>query len=739
MSKRPNSVAAPAEDKTSPRHFRPRRELALTWLGIVVTVVAGVLTSHDVGEILSARAATGAWLELAGYTLFLLMVLTLIYGGLLYQVTRIGYIERKAEHRPASPADLAPLFDAAAPPVTVLVPSYREEESVVRMTLLSAALQEYPGLRVVLLIDDPPQAKSPAEALQLTRMRSLPERIQARLAKPAVRLAGALAAFDARRSAGGLDLANEAARLSALHVETARWFEEELASTATDHVASLFALKVLRRQRNALLERAHALRLASEGASGTEPLNPDALANAYRRLLALFDAELTSFERKCYDNLSHEPNKAMNLNSYLSLIGRSLRIVEQDGARIIEEVPREMTSLGIPDARYVVTLDADSILLPDYVPRLVHFMEQPENARVAVVQTPYSAFPDAPGLLERIAGVTTDIQYLIHQGFTAYNGTYWVGANALLRRAALDDIVEVYRERGHTVRRYIQDRTVIEDTESTVDLVFMGWRLHNYPERLSYSATPADFGSLLIQRRRWANGGLIILGKLLRYLRKRDAHRAGIAEAFVRIHYLVSIAVVNVSLLVLLAVPFTEGINSPWLPLTALPYFALYLRDLVQMGYRATDLVRVYALNLLLIPVNLGGVAKSLHQAATGAKIPFGRTPKISGRTAAPRLYVLAEGMLVLQWMIAGGLDLLGERWVHGGFALANAMLLLYAVVAFIGLREGWADLTQRRRVRGDADPAMALPFGVPIGAFPEPQPRRRETPARTAVPYGAG
>jgi hypothetical protein len=157
------------------------------------------------------------------------------------------------------------------------------------------------------------------------------------------------------------------------------------------------------------------------------------------------------------------------------------------------------------------------------------------------------------------------------------------------------------------------------------------------------------------------------------------------------------------------------------------------------MGYRATDLVRVYALNLLLIPVNLGGVAKSLHQAATGAKIPFGRTPKISGRTAAPRLYVLAEGMLVLQWMIAGGLDLLGERWVHGGFALANAMLLLYAVVAFIGLREGWADLTQRRRVRGDADPAMALPFGVPIGAFPEPQPRRRETPARTAVPYGAG
>jgi hypothetical protein len=206
----------------------------------------------------------------------------------------------------------------------------------------------------------------------------------------------------------------------------------------------------------------------------------------------------------------------------------------------------------------------------------------------------------------------------------------------------------------------------------------------------------------------------------------------------VRIHYLVSIAVVNVSLLVLLAVPFTEGINSPWLPLTALPYFALYLRDLVQMGYRATDLVRVYALNLLLIPVNLGGVAKSLHQAATRAKIPFGRTPKVSGRTAAPSLYVLAEGVLVLQWMIAGGLDLLSERWLHGAFALANAMLLLYAVAAFIGLREAWEDLTEGRRARGSSGPVTALPCGLAVSAGTASRSRQGGTGARRAVRYGA-
>ena len=84
--------------------------------------------------------------------------------------------------------------------------------------------------------------------------------------------------------------------------------------------------------------------------------------------------------------------------------------------------------------------------------------------------------------------------------------------------AALEDIVESARERGLEVRQYIQDRTVIEDTESSIDSSRRGWPLHNYPERLAYSATPPDYGALIVQRRRWANGGLIILPKLLRYL-----------------------------------------------------------------------------------------------------------------------------------------------------------------------------------------------------------------------------
>src|SRR6185312_4384999 len=168
-------------------------------------------------------------------------------------------------------------------------------------------------------------------------------------------------------------------------------------------------------------------------------------------------------------------------------------------------------------------------------------------------------------LLEHLAGATTDIQYFLHQGFTHFNGTYWVGANALIRRQALDDIAVQRTERGFPITIYVQDKTVIEDTESTIDLVTKGWSLYNYPSRLAYSATPSDFGSLLIQRRRWANGGLIILPKLIKHL-VSGSPRPRFGQGFLRIHYLISLTAISFAILLLLLIPFKKGLDGIWLP-----------------------------------------------------------------------------------------------------------------------------------------------------------------------------
>ena len=269
-------------------------------------------------------------------------------------------------------------------------------------------------------------------------------------------------------------------------------------------------------------------------------------------------------------------------------------------------------------------------------------MEAPGNERLAVVQTPYATFPEAVAPLERIAGATTDVQLLLHQGYTHFGATFWVGANAVIRREALDDIAVSTIENGHPVIRFVQDRTVIEDTESTLDLVARGWRLHNLPERLAFSATPPDFGTLVIQRRRWSCGGLLILPKLLG-LRPSHASGNGFAAFMIRFHYLASLAYGPIAVLLMLLFPFDDTMDSYLLPLMALPYFIAYGRDLARLGYRWRDLWNVYALNLLLVPIHFAGSLASVRQALTGRKIPFRRTPKVAGRVSAPRTFVLEQ------------------------------------------------------------------------------------------------
>ena len=128
---------------------------------------------------------------------------------------------------------------------------------------------------------------------------------------------------------------------------------------------------------------------------------------------------------------------------------------------------------------------------------------------------------------------------------THYDATFWVGANAVLRkRAHRRHRARSSHDGDWAISRYISDRTVIEDTESSIDLGVHGWRLLNYPERLSYSATPPDFGSLCVQRQRWANGGLLILPQLWRQIRARRkrGERQRLGETFLRVNYMASIA-----------------------------------------------------------------------------------------------------------------------------------------------------------------------------------------------------
>ncbi|HSN05381.1 MAG TPA: N,N-dimethylformamidase beta subunit family domain-containing protein [Nitrospira sp.] len=672
-------------------------EVGFTQASLAVTATATILLIWSTGTVAKTALAQGHFGHLLEALLFGALAGFLVYGNLCYQLARLGQLKRNAAFRLSSSQPTKPFDLLSAPALTVLVPSYKEELPVIRQTLLSAALQDYPNKRVVLLLDDPPAPKTQSDRAALWAARNLPFELQTLLDEPATRMAQARAAFQARRSNGAVTAADECVWLSDCFRSSAQWFETRAKESPTEsHSDVWFVGQILSQPAESCRERGarwFARRKESSPAPHKQLL--DEIDAAYAELAARFQVEFDVFERKQYCNLSHEPNKAMNLNSYLGLMGRRIRPMMRQTGLALEETSSLIGSRLIPDTPYVITLDADSLLKPHYAGTLVRLMEQPDYARVAVAQTPYSAFPNAPGVLERTAGTTTDVQYLVHQGFTYFGATFWVGANALLRKSALEEICTESVEGGHIIRRYIQDRTVIEDTESTVDLLAKGWTLHNHPERLAYSATPPDFGSLVIQRARWANGGLIILPKLLSFLRRTPKQAKTLPQALLQMHYLTSLAFAPLSVLLLLVIPFSPELMTPWMPLAALPYFALYARDLANMGYHPfRDLFRVYALNLLLIPIHLTGALTSVQQAVAGTKIPFRRTPKISGRTRTAGLDLALQTGMVLSSIALGLVYVSEARWISGAFALANAGLLMYGLHQFIGFNEMKQDLS---------------------------------------------
>ena len=159
---------------------------------------------------------------------------------------------------------------------------------------------------------------------------------------------------------------------------------------------------------------------------------------------------------------------------------------------------------------------------------------------------------------------------------TYYGATFWVGANAVIRKRALEDIVEVEttggfeirtlhpgpdRHRGHRVQhRPGHPRLDPGELPGTAEL-------QRHARRTSVRSC--------VQRRRWANGGLLILPKLWAQLRQQRSERRAIlsARVLLRVNYMASIAWASFGLVFLLAYPYDSRLLSPIVFLAALPYF----------------------------------------------------------------------------------------------------------------------------------------------------------------------
>lgn len=614
-----------------------------------------------------------------------------ISSSLIYQVCRFVFSLRVRRHRPMTFQQLIrkPQHRAVtAPRVVVLVPSYKEEFDVVRRTLLSAAFQACPNRSIVLLLDDPPAAGKEEDRINLERCRKLPREIHDLLSQPLARIEAKGQFIVAQsRSSDQSRIKEGLHELATLWFDAADWFESFAKGyDRKNHENALFCDQVL-------LARATDLRAYGQSLLCQTKSHVD-FAEEYGRLLDIFTVGITAFERKTFANVSHEPNKAMNLNVYFDLISKSYDIVNSNGLKLLKIRSDDSGQYREQDAEYAIILDADSIITPNYALHLLEIMERPEHNRVAIAQTPYASIPDAPGYLERIAGAQTDSMFWSHQGMTTMNAASWVGASALVRIAAMREIVEISSENGHLVSRYVKTKTVTEDADTSLDLLLHNWTVYNYPQRMCYSATPADFGAFVIQRCRWATGGLLIVPKLMLYFWQAPSWRR-FFEVLLRMHYLLS---GNVGAILILSMVLFPWKSSPVQPAfliwaSVLAILSLFI-ETRQLGRKLLDAIGLYALGILLIPINISGLYQSLKQMITGKRGAFGRTPKMAHRTTAPWHHV------ALQWGISAMLAVKVVFYIWKvpilSVSIATAvsfLLTFHGVTRFIGWRNSYVDI----------------------------------------------
>ena len=169
--------------------------MALGRAAVVFTVVAWAALFFSVvnGQVIEGVAGHASLVETVG---FLTAVTMLAASATAYLFGRLGFYYRTKTGRRTARAMLDEFFAERRPSVTALIPSYQEEAGVILMTLLSTALQEYPDLRVVLLVDDPPNPRYAGPRRLLDSAEALPAEVERLLSEPRRRFDRALEAYE---------------------------------------------------------------------------------------------------------------------------------------------------------------------------------------------------------------------------------------------------------------------------------------------------------------------------------------------------------------------------------------------------------------------------------------------------------------------------------------------------------------------------------------------------------------
>jgi cellulose synthase/poly-beta-1,6-N-acetylglucosamine synthase-like glycosyltransferase len=153
-------------------------------------------------------------------------------------------------------------------------------------------------------------------------------------------------------------------------------------------------------------------------------------------------------------------------------------------------------AMTLTTSEYVGILDADMLVQPEYLRRMLAQFASP---RIAFVQCPQAYYNVPEG--DPLGQQCSFFYDIIMPHRDTRNSAPSVGTGVIFRRKALEEIGG------------ISTGTLTEDFDTSLRMHSQGWHTVYISDKLQYGLVPTDLRSALRQRERWAIGTLEILAK----------------------------------------------------------------------------------------------------------------------------------------------------------------------------------------------------------------------------------
>jgi cellulose synthase (UDP-forming) len=173
-------------------------------------------------------------------------------------------------------------------------------------------------------------------------------------------------------------------------------------------------------------------------------------------------------------------------------------------------------ALARSSGELILMLDADHVPTADFLERTVGFFEL--DPKLFLVQTPHFFLNPNPieknlQTFEQMPADSEMFFFEVQRGLDFWNGTFFCGSAALIRRKPLEDVGG------------IATHTVTEDAETALELHARGYNSVYFARPMIAGLSPETFRSYISQRTRWAQGMVQV------FLLKNPLFRPGLTLA----------------------------------------------------------------------------------------------------------------------------------------------------------------------------------------------------------------